>query len=154
MSTATRWRHVLSIASILLIIAACGTAPDTGGNDVSWSEIASGSSTRARSEGVTVARSRSEAERLKEELGIRSEQFTPSEIDFDTEAVVAVRLGERPTGGYRIAVDGASRVDGEIVISASEVAPDPGDMVTQAITYPYTVLRVTASPDEEVRVDK
>ncbi|MET3289842.1 UNVERIFIED_CONTAM: hypothetical protein ABID98_002412 [Brevibacillus sp. OAP136] len=62
---------------------------------------------------------------------------------------VAIGLGQRSTGGYRVEVSGVSQgANGEIVIKAKEIGPKPGAMTTQALTYPSIVISMpkTAKP--------
>ena len=64
-------------------------------------------------------------------------------IDFNKEIAVGVFLGEKPTGGYDVEIVRAERVDGTLLISFVENTPRPGAMVTQAITQPFHIVRVT-----------
>ncbi len=57
-----------------------------------------------------------------------------------------IAWGEKPTGGYKVEVkEGDIREwEGTIQVDAELVSPDPDDAVTQAITYPYALLRLPA----------
>jgi hypothetical protein len=57
-------------------------------------------------------------------------------IDFTTQAVLCLSLGERPTGGWSVTVQSMSIVSGELQILAREVRPRAGEGTTQAFTYP------------------
>ncbi len=46
--------------------------------------------------------------------------------------------GEKPTGGYSIAVEEIQVEDTAVIVSYSLKSPGVGDMVTQALTYPQT----------------
>ena len=63
-------------------------------------------------------------------------------VPFATEAVAAVFLGERPSGGYRVNITGTRRDGTALVIEYTERAPGPGDIVTQALTSPFHIVRV------------
>jgi len=55
---------------------------------------------------------------------------------------LAAYWGEKPTGGYSLAVRSA-RLEGERVsVQLSLKEPPPDAMVTQALTYPYAVALV------------
>lgn len=57
--------------------------------------------------------------------------------------------GEKNTGGYSIKIYGArSSEDGNIDVFVTETQPRPGDMVTQALTYPYDIKVI--KPSENV----
>ncbi|SHI70257.1 PrcB C-terminal [Geosporobacter subterraneus DSM 17957] len=58
--------------------------------------------------------------------------------------VIATR-GEKPTGGYTVDIDRIMKVKEEdknkLVVYVTFDDPKPGDVVTQVITYPYTVAK-------------
>lgn len=62
-----------------------------------------------------------------------------------TYTYVMLATGERPTGGYRIEVMQANFEKNNteaIQIISREIVPDPGDFVTQALTYPTAIYRL------------
>ncbi|WP_019585604.1 protease complex subunit PrcB family protein [Deinococcus apachensis] len=67
------------------------------------------------------------------------------------ETVVGVFLGQRSTGGYSVRVTGASAQNGVLTLTVALSAPGPGTITTQAITSPWTIVRVPGSY-REVRV--
>ncbi|HEX8617742.1 MAG TPA: protease complex subunit PrcB family protein [Thermoanaerobaculia bacterium] len=72
-------------------------------------------------------------------------------VDFATETAVFLFGGERPTGGYSVAVRGV-RVEGDtLVVDGSVNAPPPDAMSTQAITSPYAVIAVKTRGVRNVR---
>jgi hypothetical protein len=79
----------------------------------------------------------------------------PDELDFSTDALVCVYLGERPTTGWGLDLQTASLVDGELHILARETRPR--GTVNQVVTYPggCGVVNRTALPagDLTVRAD-
>lgn len=81
-------------------------------------------------------------------------------VDFETQIVVAVVLGERPTGGYGVAVDEVLTTESgtPIQVRFTESIPGDGCPATQALTSPYVLAtveaqggEVTFSGDEETR---
>lgn len=63
-------------------------------------------------------------------------------VDFSQEAVAAVFLGSRPTGGFRVEITGARREVDTLVIEYVERRPDPADIVTQVVTSPYHIVKI------------
>ncbi|MEO8245775.1 MAG: protease complex subunit PrcB family protein [Chloroflexota bacterium] len=57
-------------------------------------------------------------------------------IDFATQALLCLSLGERPTGGWSVTVQSMRIVAGELQILAREARPRVGEGTTQAFTYP------------------
>jgi len=54
---------------------------------------------------------------------------------------VYVGSGEKNTGGYDIYVSDMVQIDGQVHITVGETIPSKDDMVTQALTYPYQIVR-------------
>ncbi|MEL1241024.1 protease complex subunit PrcB family protein [Flavobacterium flavipallidum] len=64
--------------------------------------------------------------------------------DLQQSNFVILNMGEKPTGGYSITVDSVTETDTNIVIKVKEINPEPGAMLTQNITYPYTVIKINS----------
>jgi hypothetical protein len=60
---------------------------------------------------------------------------------------VVIFSGEKNTGGYGIKVKSVEDIEGKTKIIVEETAPKEGDMVTQAFTYPYIVVRMKGVTD-------
>lgn len=56
---------------------------------------------------------------------------------------IAIFSGKKATGGYSIKVKSIEDVEGKTSIIVEERAPKQSDMVIQAITYPYTIIKVS-----------
>ena len=68
-----------------------------------------------------------------------------SDVDFEKEVAVALFLGEKPTGGWRISPDVEVRTQGQFgAVIYEKLGPGDGCTTTQAITYPYVALAVKA----------
>jgi hypothetical protein len=73
-------------------------------------------------------------------------------VDFDTEMVVGIFLGMRPSAGHDVAITGA-RVAGDVlIVSYIERSPAPGMMSAQMLTAPYHLVRVPRH-DGDVRFE-
>ena len=66
------------------------------------------------------------------------------EVDFTRSVVIAVAAGQRPTGGYEIAVDRVRRADGELTVEVVETAPGPNCTTPASLTQPVDVVVVPA----------
>jgi hypothetical protein len=73
----------------------------------------------------------------------------PQSLDKNQMAV-AIFLGQRRSGGFRVEVTGAGAEAGEIVLEYREHTPAPGMMTTQALTSPWAVVTLPASPHNVV----
>lgn len=70
-------------------------------------------------------------------------------VDFSEQVVVAVVLGQRPTGGYSVEIDTAQANEegNQIQVQYTEFVPGDGCATTQVLTSPY-VLATVAAQDE------
>ncbi len=66
-------------------------------------------------------------------------------IDFTQSMVLAVFLGERPTGGYSVSISAVKQRGRALEVQVEERPPNPGDMVLQATTTPYHLVRLRRS---------
>lgn len=70
------------------------------------------------------------------------------QVDFSRDSIVAVFAGEKPTGGYSIEILSAETSGSQIqersviAITVQHCQPEPGDFVTEALTYPYHIIRI------------
>lgn len=55
---------------------------------------------------------------------------------------IVVGYGAQPTGGYSIAIEELYLTENSIYIDTSLIGPAKDDVVTQAITYPYIVVKI------------
>jgi len=67
-------------------------------------------------------------------------------VDFETHMIISVFSGVKNTGGYGIEVKSVTETDSEMVIYSETSAPCPYCMVTQALTQPFHIVKVKASP--------
>ncbi|MBW0146964.1 protease complex subunit PrcB family protein [Marinobacter arenosus] len=97
-------------------------------------------------------KSRSDVDRL-EALPGRSLPLAPlREIRFENEHVILAALGQKPTGGYSATLAGSMIDDGVLELTLNIHEPEPGMMVTQALTTPCAAIAVTASGWNDIRI--
>lgn len=70
------------------------------------------------------------------------------QVNFTRYSVVAVFAGEKPTSGYSVTIlsvetSGSQTKDQpSIAITVQHCQPGVGDFVTEALTYPYHIIRI------------
>lgn len=76
-------------------------------------------------------------------------------IDFDTEEVLAVFDGTRQTGGYSVEVASVFDVGGTRTVTIHHFIPGESCMASQAMTSPFTLVRLkkTNAPLSRADVD-
>src|SRR5829696_2876431 len=65
---------------------------------------------------------------------IHGASTSPPVIDFANDMVVAIFLGTRPTGGYRVEITAAHPEAQSLVVDYVERRPGADDIVSQALT--------------------
>ncbi|MEM6260725.1 MAG: protease complex subunit PrcB family protein [Planctomycetota bacterium] len=74
----------------------------------------------------------------------------PGEVDFDTNDLVIVSLGERSTGGFAVNIESIQLSGGELAITGEATTPAEDAAVTQALTYPYSAVLIPNTSAEVV----
>jgi hypothetical protein len=64
-------------------------------------------------------------------------------VDFSGEMIVGIFMGERATGGYEIEITKVERAESRLRIYYRTKNPDPGAMLTQALTQPYHLIKLS-----------
>lgn len=102
-----------------------------------------------------VIRDQSEFESFWKTLHGQGAQYSDEVINFSEEIVLAVVLGERPTGGYEVKIEGIvkEQIPPQIVVTATEVKPGPDCTVSQAKTVPYHIVKMDAPSTDQIRFE-
>lgn len=118
---------------------------------VTFHTIAKGYRSSLHSMMEVVARNQSEWNLLwRNHSSVNAISLPPPVIDFDKEIVVGIFLGDKPTGGYDVAIIRAEQSNGDLVISFREKSPSKGAMVTQSLTQPFHMVRVIGGINSKV----
>ncbi len=73
----------------------------------------------------------------------RDPKETPTDVDFNTEELVAIHLGRRPSTGYSLLVTNVERGKSlEVKVSFFELLPQPGFAQGQIVTSPWVIVRL------------
>ena len=64
--------------------------------------------------------------------------------DIDASNFIILNLGEKPTGGFSITIDNVEELDNIVIVTTKETTPELGAMVTQAIAYPYAIVKINS----------
>jgi hypothetical protein len=122
---------MMLIAILVVAIAQSATPPVTTVAQGAYSGISDASE--------VVVRSRAEWDALwKAHAGL---QPIPA-VDFSQEFIAAVFLGTRRSGGFGAEILGTRREAAALVIEYRERVPAASDIVTQALTSPFHIVRV------------
>lgn len=76
------------------------------------------------------------------------------EVDFDTQYVVGVFAGTKPSGGYGIRVERVVDGNGVRTVEMVITKPGPGCQVTQALTSPFQIIVLPFSDRQLARAEE
>jgi hypothetical protein len=125
------------------------TAPD----GIPFRVLESGSSSGIETDGFEgrVVRSQAEWEAFwAEHRSNTNEPGTPPAVDFSREAVVAVFMGQQPSGGYAIEVTQVADGVTGLVVHYATTRPGDDCVAAAVITQPFQVVAVEAGEDFEM----
>jgi len=66
----------------------------------------------------------------------------PPAVNFEKEMVLAVFIGQRPTGGFAAEITKIKKYGNELIVFFTEVKPAPDALVTQVLTQPYHIIKI------------
>lgn len=66
------------------------------------------------------------------------------EIDFSSELVILLILGERPTAGYGVRATHATVDERSVAVFVEVTTPDPGSMNATVLTSPFELSAIPA----------
>ena len=70
-----------------------------------------------------------------------------STIDIQNANFIILNMGEKTSGGYTIGIETVVETKSTIVITVKETVPEPGAMVTQALTNPFCVVKINSKKE-------
>jgi hypothetical protein len=140
-----RNRTALGLALLLALLLAGGAA--AGAAEKTVRELASGQQSGIRTARRAVVRTEAEWKKLwAEHQNARTGRSDPPpQVDWTKEMVVAVFMGEKPTGGYAVSVKDAREEKGKLAVAVVERVPGPGAITIQVLTAPFHMVAVKRS---------
>jgi hypothetical protein len=131
------------VASAVLLLAACTASCAAVAGPVPFSTLAKGLASGVDQPAQIVVRSQNDWAALwSRHMGTQAAPPPPPSVDFSRDMVVALFLGERPTGGYAIEVTRIERTGAGLAIRYRTTRPDPAGMQTQALTQPFHLIKL------------
>ena len=115
-----------------------------------FTPVATGDQRGAPKPGARIARNAGEWLALRRDLGISDEQALAwkadrqplDDLDWGRDQIVLVSAGERPTGGFTLAVTSVRVLQsGNWRIDAELTGPKPDEMSMQVLTRPWALVR-------------
>lgn len=145
----------LTLAGASLMVAGCATSQpqvETDEGAPLARQISQSANCGLTAPGHVLLKSVSDVGRL-EGLRGRTLPLAPLRaVDFDREHVVLAALGQKPTGGYSVTLVSSAITDDTLELFVRVREPEPGMLVTQALTTPCAAIAVTASGWSDIRI--
>lgn len=111
-------------------------------NIVTWRTYKSGSYSSAQGEEIRVLTSLGDYQRYVQTFNPQGVS-DGKDIDWVKEELVAIHIGTRKTGGYSVEVSSIKKVKpNEALVSWVELTPVKGVATTDALTSPWTIVRL------------
>jgi hypothetical protein len=144
----------VTVSAALLGIMGCGAAargPGPGyaapGVPLGFRVVAAGGFSGVTTPAERVARDSEEWRRLWQahQAATLAQRPLPA-VDFSREICVAIFAGERPTGGFAVAVEQVLESPSGVEVVYRVTGPPQGAMVSQALTSPFEIIAVEGRP--------
>lgn len=88
----------------------------------------------------------------REELeSLNSSQLIDQPIDFDSESLILLALGEKPTGGYWARITAVQHQNNFLYVQGMANRPHRDQTVPQTLTYPYDAAVIKKIRSAQVR---
>jgi hypothetical protein len=129
----------IAIVFLVGLLAACGsskqsktssmlyevlTQQETGGGNIKFYEI------------ITEA---NEMAMLLQDENLKGKV---TRTDIENHTFLILNMGEKRTGGYKIAVQDVKEEADKVVVKVKDILPIPGSPVAQMLSYPYTIVKI------------
>jgi len=75
-------------------------------------------------------------------------------VEESNKAIVLIGMGEKNTGGYSIDISKVITSSNTATIYVKETSPKPGDVVTQAFTYPTVQIEFNRKPEKIIVINE
>jgi hypothetical protein len=130
-------RHACGLLLVLLLVA-CQTLP-AGEYRVPFRVLASGTHSAITQPREWVIR---DSARWRQLWRMTGHHASPPPVDFDSQMVIALFMGEQPSGGYSIGIARITDTPQGLQVEVRLQRPAPDSMVSMALTQPWVIVRL------------
>lgn len=106
------------------------------GENLEFETVSHQTQSNYQEDGKYVIRDQAALENLWENF---SDEEMP-EVDFENQMMLAVFMGEKPTGGFSVEITEIIETEDSVEVLIKETIPGEDDMVTTALTYPEHIV--------------
>jgi len=134
-------KSILLVSVAVLFLFSCKSTTNTNGKKVLYEVLLQQNDGGGNINFYEILTEAKEIKMLQNDKKLKGKISTD---DLKQSNFVILNMGQKPTGGYAITVESVTETDENIVIKVKEINPDSGAMLTQSITYPYTVVKINS----------
>jgi len=138
-----RFRTLLVPAVALAMAACAGNAELTDDGAPLARQLVQSDHCGLTAPGIVMITERSEVDRLKSLPASHLALEPLGKIDFATEYLLLVGMGQKPTSGYGVTLADSRIRDGQLEVDVSVRNPSKGAMLAQVLTTPCAVIAVS-----------
>lgn len=142
---------IILIIPIVFIFFSCSIVVrgNSNGDKISFDTISKGQFSKQIEKEYLIIRDKAGMDHILELIKSSDDtEITTSDINFTEEMIIGVFIGEKPTGGYDVEVIEVLDRKEHIELLLKIVEPGPDDIVTEAITSPYHIIKLGSSEKE------
>jgi hypothetical protein len=136
---------VAALAAYAIGAAQVSIKPWKPENQLNWSVLTSGTQSQFRQQAFQILSSENELQMYWRASTGQAPETAPKGVNWLKEKLVAIHLGQRPSGGYSVVVQNVAKNGVYATVYAVEQTPARGQWVSQQITSPYVIVRVDRS---------
>lgn len=134
-------KSILLVSVAVLFLFSCKSTTNTNGKKVLYEVLLQQNDGGGNINFYEILTEAKEIKMLQNDKKLKGKISTD---DLQQSNFVILNMGQKPTGGYAITVESVTETDKNIVIKVKEINPDSGALLTQSITYPYTVVKINS----------
>ncbi len=132
-------KHIFVILSITLLSCSSGISE----SNVTYKVLHSGQNTSIENKKFLLIENNDDYISAIEKLNIDESDYDGLlDVNFKSNNVCVLLLGERMTGGYSIEVDYIKKKEKSLYIKTKEITPEKHSNVIMAITNPYCLITI------------
>ncbi|MFD2890617.1 protease complex subunit PrcB family protein [Flavobacterium chuncheonense] len=146
-------KKVVTIVMIIVLMVSCNSAKNGGAHG--FSVLASGTNGGSENFSYIVLENDNDLAEAISKLPIEESDYDKLlNVNFKENNVLILHLGQKNTGGYGIEVEDIQNKNNVITVFYKIVKPKPGEMVTMALTNPFTVAAIPKAKETLIKESK
>lgn len=146
-------KKIVSVLMLLVIMVSCNSAKNRGSQE--FSVLVSSTIGGSDKFAYAILDNNTDFAEAISNLPIEENDYESLlNINFKQHNVLILHLGQKNTGGYSIEIKNIKNVNDKVTVNYKVNKPKPGEMVTMALTNPFTVVLIPKAKETEIEESK